>query len=127
MTDAPIWPGVAEYLYHAATPAFVDSDGTWIVPSELTPRCSRFECTPMAGISTDTGGERRSHGPWADESMVPAAVRDGCGACTWALTATPTAAAPIMRRRTPAIPATRARSPAGLLGSGAYRLSGQDM
>ena len=38
MTDAPIWPGVAEYLYQAASSALVYSDGTWIVPSELTPR-----------------------------------------------------------------------------------------
>ena len=48
-------------------PELVSSDGTWIVPSELSPRCSSFESTPMAGISTDTGSERGSDGPRADE------------------------------------------------------------
>jgi hypothetical protein len=50
-------------LYHAASPALVTSDGTWIVPSALSPRCKSLEVTPMAGISTDTGIERRSEGP----------------------------------------------------------------
>src|SRR5271165_6385901 len=80
MTDDPIWPGVAEYLYHAAISELVSSDGTWIVPSELSPRCSSFESTPMAGISTDTGSERGSDGPRA-EHMAPAADCGGCGAC----------------------------------------------
>src|SRR5215468_10890886 len=48
MTDTPIWPGVAEYLYHAASSARVLIDGTRIVPFGLTARCSSFECTPMA-------------------------------------------------------------------------------
>src|SRR6185295_6229766 len=109
MTDTPIWPGVAEYLYHAASSARVLSDGTRIVPFGLTPRCSSFECTPMAGISTDTGSERR----W--------------GACTWAAIATPMVAAPATMRRTPAIPATRARRLTSLLGGGAYAACGQDM
>src|SRR5689334_17660986 len=80
MTDTPIWPGVAEYLYHAASSARVLSDGTRIVPFGLTPRCSSFECTPMAGISTDTGSERRS-GAWAwppNGPRTPAAVRRAC-------------------------------------------------
>ena len=63
ITDAPRWPGVAEYLYQAASSAAVDSDGTWIVPSRFSPRCSRSELTPMAGISTDTGSDRASDGP----------------------------------------------------------------
>src|SRR5258708_35891067 len=130
MTDAPIWPGVAEYLYHAASPALVYSDGTWIVPSELTPRRSSFEFTPMAGIATDTGTERGNDGPRslpADGPVAPAAAREGCGACSWALTATPTAAAPPTMRTTPATPATRAQRLPDVPGSGAYRLCGQDM
>src|ERR1700677_4016197 len=124
MTDAPIWPGVAEYLYHAASAALVTSDGTWIEPSELTPRWSSLEVTPMAGISTETGSERGSDSR-ADEPMPPAADTDGCGACTWALIATPTAATPAMMSRTPATPATRARRLLGAVGGGAYPLSGQ--
>ena len=81
MTDDPIWPGVAEYLYHAAIPELVSSDGTWIVPSALSPRCSSFVSTPMAGISTDTGSERGSDGP-RPEPMTPATDFAGCGACT---------------------------------------------
>src|SRR5215472_522087 len=128
MTDTPIWPGVAEYLYQAASSARVLSDGTRIVPFGLTPRCSSFECTPIAGISTDTGSERRS-GAWAwppNGPRKPAAVREGCGACTWAAIATPIVAAPATMRRTPATPATRARR-LGLAGGGAYPACGQDM
>src|SRR5215472_16916565 len=121
MTDAPIWPGVAEYLYHAASPAAVRSDGTWIEPSALTPRCSSLEFTPMAGIATDTGSERRSDGPRVDP-MAPAAAGDGCGACTWAAIATPAAATPPTIRMTPVTPATRARRPASGPGRGSYRL-----
>ena len=73
MTDDPIWPGVAEYLYHAASPELVWSEGTWTVPSELSPRCSSLEFTPMAGICTDTGSERGSEGPRAGRPMTPAA------------------------------------------------------
>src|ERR1022692_3048157 len=122
MTDAPTWPGVAEYLYHAASSELVTSDGTWIMPSELTPRCSSFEFTPMAGILTDTGTERCNDGPWAlpaDSPIAPAAARDGCGACSWALTATPAAAPPPMMRRTPTTPATRARRLPDVLSGGA--------
>src|SRR5207244_6598177 len=117
-----------EYLYHAASPELVSSDGTWIVPSELSPRCSSFESTPMAGISTDTGSERGSDGPRADDPIAPAADEDGCGACTWALTATPTAAVPAMMSSAPATPATRARRlrGAGVVGGGAYPLCGQE-
>src|ERR1700730_11466075 len=120
MTDDPIWPGVAEYLYHAASPELVSSDGTWIVPSELTPRCSSFEFTPMAGISTDTGSERRSEGPraWpADDPIAPAAARGGCGACSRALGAT--AAPPSRMNRTPPTPGTRARRLLDVRGGGA--------
>jgi len=73
MTDDPIWPGVAEYLYHAASPALVSSEGTWTVPSALSPRCSSLEFTPMAGICTDTGSERGSEGPRAGRPVTPAA------------------------------------------------------
>src|SRR5689334_25439787 len=69
MTDDPIWPGVAEYLYHAAWPAFVLMEGTWTVPSALSPRRSSAEFTPMAGMCTDTGSERASDGP-RDEAPV---------------------------------------------------------
>src|SRR5258707_5729460 len=127
MTDAPIWPGVAEYLYHAALLALVASDGTAIVPSALTPRCSSFESTSMAGMATDTGSERRSHGPCAFAPIAPAAAGEGCGACSWALTATPTAAAPPMMSRTPTTPATRARRLPDAGGPGAYWPCGQDM
>src|SRR5215471_16427748 len=122
MTDAPIWPGVAEYLYQAASLACAGSDGTWIMPSAPTPRCSSLELTPMAGMSTDTGTE-------------------GCGACSWMANAAPTAVPPPTIKRTPASPATRerrrpaARRPGArpgtrapdLLGGGAYPLCGQDM
>src|SRR5215475_10505365 len=128
MTDAPIWPGVAEYLNHAARPACVRSDGTLIVPLALAPRCSSLECTPMAGISTDTGGDRCSDGPYAlplSGPTAPAAARAGCGACTWAASATTTATAPAMMRRTPASPAARARM--GGAGGGAHASCGQDI
>ena len=119
MTDDPIWPGVAEYLYHAASPELVSSDGTWIVPSELSPRCSSLESTPMAGISTATGIDRGSDGPRADDPVAPAADAEGCGACTWAATATPRAEIPAAMSRTPAIPATRARRLRTVVGGGA--------
>src|SRR5215471_15366922 len=102
MTDTPLWPGVAEYLYHAASPARAGSGGTWIVPSGLSPRWSNVECTPMAGMSTDTGNECRSGGAGAPNGpTAPAAADEGCGACTWATTATPMAAAPATMRSTP--------------------------
>src|SRR5579875_1707429 len=63
MTEVPTCPGVAEYLYQAARPALVRSDGTCIVPSALVPRRSSFEVTPMAGMRTDTGTDLRSEGP----------------------------------------------------------------
>src|SRR5690348_17110867 len=126
MTDDPIWPGVAEYLYHAATPALVRRDGTWTVPSALSPRCSSFESTPMAGMCTDTGSERARDGPRDEPPMTPASARDGCGACTWEARATPTAAAPAMMSNAPVIPATRARRPWGVMGGGAYPACGQE-
>src|SRR5580704_18430468 len=133
MSDVPIWPGVTEYLYQAATLGVRFSGGTCMVPSRLTPRCRSTECTPMAGISTETGNERRSdshHALPADGPVAPAAVWEGCGACCWAATATPTAAAPPTMRRAPATPATRVRRLAGLGGlgdGGADPRSGQDM
>src|SRR5271169_497612 len=119
MTDEPIWPGAAEYLYHAASPELVSSDGTWIVPSELSPRCSSLASTPMAGISTATGSERGNDGPWPDAPVSPAADAEGCGACTWAATAIPRAEIPAATSRTPAIPATRARRLRAGVGGGA--------
>ena len=140
MTDAPIWPGVAEYLNHAASSASVYSDGTAIMPSAATPRCSSFEFTPMAGIATDTGTERDSDSPWTRKGggpMLPAAASEGCGACSWVANATPIAVPPPTISRTPTIPARRARRlPGGRLpgawrpgplGGVAYPLSGQDM
>src|SRR6516165_8512493 len=115
MTDVPIWPGVTEYLYQAAALGVRCSGGTCMVPSGLTPRLSSTECTPMAGISTETGIERRSDSHHAlPGPVVPAAVWEGCGACCWAATATPTAAAPPTMSRAPAAPATRARRLPGL-------------
>ena len=84
----------------------------------------------MAGISTDTGSERGSDGPGARPAtgpVAPAAARDGRGACCWAPTATPTAAAPATMSRTPATPATRARRLPDAPGREAYPLCGQDM
>src|SRR4029077_3956504 len=78
MTDDPIWPGVAEYLYHAAWPAFLVTEGTWTVPSALSPRCSSVESTPMAGICTDTGSERASDGPADEAPVTPACDSPGC-------------------------------------------------
>jgi hypothetical protein len=118
MTDAPAWPGVAEYLYQAASSELVTSEGTWIVPSELTPRCSSLELTPMAGMSRDTGRERGSKSR-ADDPIAPAADSDGCGAWTWALIATPTMTTPPRRSRAPAIPASRARRLGDVVGGGA--------
>src|SRR5690349_4160512 len=133
MTDVPIWPGVTEYLYQAAALGVRCSGGTCMVPSGLTPRLRSTECTPIAGISTETGIERRSdshHALPADGPVAPAAAEEGCGACCWAATATPTAAAPPTRRRAPATPATRARRLprlAGLGRRGANPPSGQVM
>src|ERR1700760_2483380 len=83
MTDDPIWPGVAEYLYQAAWPASVLTEGTWTVPSALSPRCSSAESTPMAGMCTDTGNERASDGPRDAAPVTPACDGPGCGACAW--------------------------------------------
>src|SRR5215470_3910044 len=115
MTDVPIWPGVTEYLYQAATLGLRCSGGTCMVPSGLTPRRRSIECTPMAGISTETGIERRSdsHHALPGGPVAPAAAVEGCGACCWAATATPIAAALPTMRRAPATPATRARRPPG--------------
>ena len=62
MTEEPIWPGVTEYLYQAASWGCLYSEGTWIVPSAFSPRCSRLDWTPMAGMLTATGSERVSRG-----------------------------------------------------------------
>jgi hypothetical protein len=125
MTDAPIWPGVAEYSYHAASSALVTSDGTWIVPSVLSPRRRSLEVTPMAGISTDTGTERGSDGPWPVGPMPPRAAAEGCGACCWDRNVTPTATVPPRISATPATPASRARRLTGL-GGRAYPPSGHE-
>src|SRR5580693_4484945 len=58
MTAVPIWPGVTEYLYQAASSALVLRSGTWRVPFGLSPRWSSADCTPMAGMAIDTGGGR---------------------------------------------------------------------
>src|SRR5215472_17579422 len=134
MTDVPICPGVTEYLYQAARLGLC-SGGTCMVPSGLTPRCRSAECTPMAGISMETGSECRSdsHHALPAGPVAPAAAREGCGACCWAATAAPTAAAPPTMRRALATPATRERRPpglgdlGGLGGEGANLPSGQDM
>src|SRR5262249_43128316 len=105
MTDAPIWPGVAEYLYQAASPASVVTGGTWTVPSGLRPRCRSREWTPIAGMSTETGIDRDSDGPRPPGPVAPAADADGCGACTCAAIAKPTAARPPSTNTVPAKPA----------------------
>jgi hypothetical protein len=79
----------------------------------------------MAGISTETGRERGSDSR-ADDPIAPAADLTGCGACTWALMATPTVATPPMMSRTPATPASLALRLLGAVGGGAYPLSGQE-
>src|SRR5215471_18216947 len=117
MTDVPIWPGVTEYSYQPAALGVRRSGGTCMAPLALTPRRRSTECTPMAEISTETGNERRSHEPLPpDGPMAPAADAENCGACCWAATAAPTAAAPPTRSRVPATPAMRARR--GLRGGG---------
>src|SRR6516225_863994 len=129
MTDVPIWPGVTEYLYQAAALGVRCSGGTCMVPSGLTPRLRSTECTPMAGISMETGVERRSDSHHAlPGPVVPAADWEGCGACFWVAIAAPTAAAPPAMSRTPATPATRARRPpclGGLRGGGVRCLRGK--
>src|SRR5215469_10941863 len=129
MTDAPICPGVAEYLYQAASSAAVVTDGTWTVPSGLRPRCRSRECTPMAGMSTETGTDRDSDGPRPSDPVAPAADADGCGACTCEAIAKPTAARPPSTSAVPAKPANRARGLRGAAsgGPGEYGVSGQDM
>src|SRR5215469_10392271 len=125
MTAAPIWPGVAEYLYHAALLALVPIGGTLMLPSAFTPRCRSFEWTPIAGISTDTGSERRSDGPLAVAGpMAPAAPAAGAGACCWASIAAPMVTAPPTSSRVPAMPATRMRKLLGSTDLGAKSLSG---
>src|SRR5262249_62086458 len=109
------------------------SGGTCMVPLGLGPGCRSTEGTPRAGIATEAGMERRSdshHGLAPDGPVAPAAAAEGCGACCWAATATPTAAAPPTMSRAPAIPATRARrlpGLVGLVGGGPNPPSGQDM
>ena len=79
----------------------------------VEPEVQHAESTPMAGICTDTGSERASDGPRDEAPATPACDGAGCGACTWEPTATPTAAVPATMSTTPAIPASRARRPAG--------------
>src|SRR3984957_18930789 len=124
---APTWPGVTEYLYQAASPALVASEGTAIVPSGLSPRLSSFDRTPISGIETDTGTDRRSAGPFAAAPTAPAAEGAGDGACCCASTAAAMTPPPTMISATPATPdsLTRARPRGG--GAGANWLSGQDM
>src|SRR5579875_1095643 len=127
MTEVPTCPGVAEYLYQAARPALVRSDGTCIVPSALVPRRSSFEVTPMAGMRTDTGTDLRSEGPRpAAGPVLPATAADGCGACRWAPAAKPTREIPAASSSAPATPAARARGMAVAVGGGAYPSRGQD-
>src|SRR5690348_154794 len=93
-----------------------------MVPSCLTPRLRSAERTPMAGISMETGTERRSDSHHAlPGPVVPAAHCEGCGACCCAAIAAPTAAAPAAMSTAPATPATRAR---GLPGLGGVRGGG---
>src|SRR3984957_5736358 len=122
--DVPSWPGVTEYLYQAASSALVLRLGTWRVPFGLSPRWSSDDCTPMAGIAIDTGGERRSDGSFrAAGPIVPAAAAAGRGGGP----ATPLAAAPKTSSAAPARPASLvlARPHGG--GAGANWLSGHDM
>src|SRR5262249_62389503 len=102
--------------------------GTVLLRVAWAARCSSVERTREAGISTDTGSDRCSDGPYAlplSGPAAPAAARAGCGACTWATSATTTATTPVMMRRTPASPAARARR--GGVGGGAPPSCGQDM
>src|SRR5579863_2842621 len=128
MTAVPIWPGVTEYLYQAASPALVLRSGTCMVPSGLSPRRSSVDRTPIAGMATDTGSERRSDGAFRiDGPTVPAAEAAGDGACRWASTATPIAAAPPTSSAVPASPASLIAARPGAGGAGANWLSGHDM
>src|ERR1700761_1231455 len=105
MTAVPILPGVAEYLYQAASLACVLRLGTCIVPSALRPRGSRVDWTPIAGMATDTGGDWRSAGPETSAGPIfPAADAAGAGACCCARTATMMATAPPTIREIPANP-----------------------
>ena len=79
----------------------------------------------MAGMARDTGSERSSAGPPATGPSEPAAADDGCGACTWDATTTPTAASPPMMSRAPITPASRARRLTGR-GGRAYPVSGHE-
>src|SRR5580692_12287394 len=128
MTAVPIWPGVAEFLYQAASSALVVRSGTWMLPSGLSPRRSSGDRTPIAGMTTDTGAERRSDGSFgAAGPTVPAAAAAGDGACCWARIATPMAAAPPRTSAVPARPASLILARPGSDGGGANWLSGHDM
>src|ERR1700761_604206 len=113
MTEEPIWPGVTEYLYQAASMGWLYSDGTWMVPSAFSPRCSRLDRTPMAGMFTATGSERGSRGPWLSAAVAPAALRHGWGGCRWVRAAIPTAPAPPTTSTTAPNPPSRARQLTG--------------
>src|ERR1700761_2137461 len=113
MTEEPIWPGVTEYLYQAASMGWLYSEGTWMEPSRFRPRCSRLDRTPIAGMLTATGSERGSRGPRASAAIDPAAPWPGCGAWTCDSAATPKAAAPPTISSTAATPASRARQLTG--------------
>ena len=128
MTAVPAWPGVTEYLYHAASSALVASDGTAMVPFGLRPRRSRLDWTPIAGMATETGRDLRSDGLFTAAGLiVPAAEVAGAGACCWESRAMPMNTAPPRSSTTPARPASlmRARPRGG--GAGANWLSGHDM
>src|SRR5580693_4771903 len=125
MTAAPIWPGVTEYLYQAASSALVARSGTCIVPSGLSPRRSSGDRTPMAGMATDTGDERANDGSLDPAGpTVPAAAPAGDGACCCASTATPIAAAPPSSSVVPANPASLILPRPGRTAAGANWLSG---
>src|ERR1700744_312527 len=112
MTEEPIWPGVTEYLYQAASMGWLYSEGTWMEPSAFSPRCSRLDRTPMAGMLTATGSERVSRGP-PPPASPPAASGPGGGAWCGARAATPIAVAPPIISSTAANPASRARQLTG--------------
>ena len=116
-------------MYQAASLALVTRLGTWIVPSGLSPSRSRSDRTPIAGMVTDTGTERRSDGPRARSGpIVPAAEAAGAGACCWARIAIVIVSAPPNSSATPAHPASLARPRPRVGGLGAYGLSsGHDM
>src|SRR5215467_1410332 len=120
-TAGPVSPGTGPSLYH---PAWLGSDGTWMVPSDARPRSVTLASTPIAGMRMRAGGELRPRFATAGNPVPPptgigvvtgmmdgVARGAGAGMCIRPLVAAPGAleAAPVVTGAQP----TRADSARG--------------